>query len=274
MKIKAFVSGHLKLFKIISAVIAFAMIAGLVLFASSLLGNPFSYYKVKNHAQKYVAENYAAEGYVLDSVAYIFKNGDYIAHVEKPGSLDYRFTLIYGNNGKLRFDSNDNSTSIDLNVYSRIDASYRELVKTVVESTAYPYSSDIAHGSIAVEGFRSKHEKALPRSVLVPDALFDIRRFGEEAGYLTIYVDTKELTAENAAEILLTIDSLMEQGGVPFYAIDLVLEDRDLEPRDRYLSIYEFPRSEIYEDGLVERVKLCIEKTTQNMAKLEAEKYS
>ncbi|MBD5128567.1 MAG: hypothetical protein HDT43_01360 [Ruminococcaceae bacterium] len=241
-----FFSKHKKGLKITAAVIAFVMIAALALLADALLGNPVSYLIVKNNAKKYVAENY--EGYVLEGVSYSFKDGTYYADVAKPDSLDCRFSVKYRFNGSISLDLYDGEVLKGGNVRRRLDMEYRELVKNVVESPAYPYVSDIAFGSLEWEyDLENGYTFNGIESPLVPDALYDIKEVGAKAGKLTIYIDTNEMpTYESAAETLLELRSLMERGGVAFYAIDLSYG---------YIQLDNFLSSDIYEDGLAERVK-------------------
>lgn len=273
MSVKSFVSNRPLPFRIIAAVIAFAMIAFLLWGANDLLGNPVSYSVVKNNAQKYIAEKYAGEGYVLESVAYSFKFKDYLAHVAKPDSEDCHFAVFYNMYGAFRGDNYESLVQNGENVRDRLEMRYRELADSVLESPAYPYSENSAYGSLIFEGDEDYtkedgHGFAIPRSILVPDALYDIAELGAQAGLLTVYVNTDTLTHEYAAEILLEINSLMAQGGVPFYAIDLTLKSSDRE----YYSLENVRRSDIYEDGLVERVKAYYQKTEEHYAELEAEK--
>ncbi len=268
--IKSFVFNHLKILKIIAAVIAFAMIAGLVLFAVALLGNPITYGIVKSKAQKYVAENYAAEGYVLTDVSYSFKFGDYLAHVEKPGSEDCRFTLFYGTTGKFYRDDYESYVKNGSNVRTRLNMRYRELCDTVLESAAFPYSSDISFGDLIFEGdgqdfYQTKF--GLSGSILKPDAVYDIPELGRQAGRITVDVDSEDVSPEKAAEVLLNIKKVMEQGGAPFYAINLKLE----APDGRYCELVNFLAADIHENGLVERVNANRQKTEELYA-LEAEK--
>ncbi len=256
--IKSFVFDHLKICKIIAAVIAFALIAGLAYFAFALLGNPITYGIVKSKAKKYVAENYAAEGYVLTDVSYSFKFGDYLADVEKPGSEDCRFTVFYGTLGKFSRDDYENIEN-GSNVQRRLNMRYRELCDTVFESSAYPYSRDICFGDLVFEGDGQdfyQTEFGLPASILKPDEVYDIPELGRQAGRLTVYVDTEDATSEKAAEVLLNIKKVMEQGGAPFYAINLKLE----APDGRYRELVNFLSADIHEDGLVERVNANIQK--------------
>lgn len=244
--LKRFLFKHLKTFKVIAAVIAFILTALMLWFVNALLGNPVSYFIVKNNAEKYVAENYADEGYILENVSYSFKDGDYYAYVAKPNSPDCRFTVKYFLNGHLILDLYEGEVLKGGNVSRRLEMSYRELVDSVLKSPAYPYSSDIAYGTFGIEYDRN-YGYMLAGDTLVPDALYNINELGARAGKLTISVDAEgEETLQKTAETLLEINSLMERGGVTFYAIDFSYGLYRLD---------DFLRSDIYEEGLVERVK-------------------
>lgn len=253
MKIKVYVSKHGKVLRIIAAVIAFAMIGALLLFANSLLGNPVSYLIVKNNAQKYLAEKY--DGYVPEGIDYSFKFGDYLAHASIPGSEDSHFVVYYGMDGSFRGDDYESNITNRGNVRRRLDMSYRELVDSVLDSAANPYSMRIDFGELIFEGDEDSskergHGFFIPLNILEPDELYNIAELGEKAGLLNIYVETEnEANAETAAELLLGINSLMDKGGATFHAIDLVVESPS---GDYYVD--NFLRSDIYEDGLAERV--------------------
>lgn len=257
MTARAFIENHNKPLRIIAAVVAFAMIAGLLIFANELLGNPVSYLIAKNNAKKYIEENYAEEGYVVESVAYSFKFKDYLAHAAKPDSEDCYFTVYYNMFGDFRGDNFVSLVKNGQNVERRLNMSYRELVDSVLESSANPYKTEraIQYGELlfdADEGNDTKYDFALPRSILIPDATYDIAELGAQGGLIVFYADVQgEATPEKAAEVLLKVNELSKRGGVPFYAIDLTLrssgEDYILE---------NFHRSDIYEDGLAERVRI------------------
>lgn len=250
MKLKAFFIGHIKIFKVIAAVIAFGLIAWIFVFTNALVGNPVSYLIVKNNAEKLVTEEYAAEGYVLEKVSYNFKFGNYTAHIVTPGSTDKRFYLSFDFFGAHKSGNYKLSNRLSGNVRDRLEMSYRALVDNVLESPSYPYSSYIAFGTLDFD--YDENEGYLIRGItLVPDGIYDIAEVGANAGRLIIYVDVNEkATPEKAAEILLELNSLMKQGGATFYTIELTLESDN----GGYI-IKDFLRSDIYEDGLVERVK-------------------
>lgn len=274
MNVKAILSKRPLPLRITAAVIAFAMIGWLLWGANDLLGNPISYYLVKTNAEKYVAENYADKGYVLEGVGYNFKFKSYCAYFSKPGSEDCRFTAYYNANGKFSGTTSESRVLNGENTRSRLNERYRKLVDTVVDSPSFPFESDIAFGELIFErDSDEEHDFGLPQSVLAPDAICDITKLGEMAGLLVIYVNTEDVSPENAADILLEINSLMEQGGVPFYAIDLTLSTTEPDYADReHYVIMNFHRSDIYEDGLITRVENNHQQTEARWAELDKER--
>ena len=260
MKLKKFFGDHITLFRIFAALIAFAMIAGLLYFAFSLNGNPVSYFLAKSSAEKYAAENYP--GYNVNSVAYNFKFGNYAVQLQKPDSEDCHFMASFGLDGKLLGDNFEGSVTRGFNTMARLNMRYRELVNTVLESPAYPFDTKIGFGELLFEGddpdvdnryIDSAHPFSLSRDILTPDGLYDIRELGESGGLLTIYVYSEDKTPERAAEVLLELDSLMTRGGVSFHSIDLLLTSDDGE--DYILT--GFDRGDIFEDGLADRAAEC-----------------
>lgn len=269
MSIKSTFEKHLKLFKAMAAIIAFVMIAGLLWFAFALNGNPVSYALVKKNAEAFVSENHP--GYAVYSIAYEFKFGHYTAEIVKPGSEDCHFIASFGLDGKRIGDNFDSSIVKGYNTMARLNMRYRELVDTVLKSPAYPFESKIAYGVLVFEDDEDEngtHDFSLPKSILQPDALYDINTLAEQGGLITVYAASSEKTPERAAEVLLELDRLMEQGGVPFYAVNLVLTADDGD--DCFVN--NFHRADIYESGLVDRVRdnhlITADRAAQEEAKL------
>jgi len=260
--------------RIAAALIAFAMIAWLLWGAVDLLGNPISYAAAKSNAEKYIAENYADKGYVLGGISYNFKFKVYTAAAAIPDSEDCIFGLYYNSKGEFSGDDYEKRVTGGINTRMRLENRYRELADSVLKSPAFPYPSDNAGGELIFKEFYEEYDFGLPQSILVPDKIYNIAELGEQSGLLTVYVDTENLTDEYAAEVLLSIKSLAEQGGLTFYALDLALESSDGE----YYRLGLVRSADIYEDGLVERVKDYHQKETarieefENMSKEEYEK--
>lgn len=269
--IKSAISNRWMPLRIIAALIALAIIAFLLWGATELLGNPISYFRAKNGAEKHIAEKYAEEGYVITNVDYSFKFKNYYARAEKPGSEDCQFTVSFNSKGELLADDYEKRILNGSNVRTRIDALYRELADSVFKSSAFPYSSDIAYGTLIFKGddeSELQYDFGLSKSILVPDGQYNIAKLGEQAGLLTIYINTNDLTDKNAAGILLELKSLAERGGVPFYAVELTLKSASGE----YYTLGTFRSADIYEEGLVERVNESHQKETARLETLDNQK--
>lgn len=265
-RVKVFVNTH-TIFRVLAAILAFAITGYLLWGASDLLGNPIMYAINKSNAEKYLAENYGGEGYVLKSVSYNFKFGVYSAVAEKPNSEDCKFVLYYGKDGSLRGDDYENRVKNGDNTRYRLEKQYGDFANSVLKSSANPYSTGVCYGELVFEdrgeGF------GLPKSILAPDKLYDIAKLGAEGGLVTVNIDSEQATPERAAEVLVEIDKLMEQGGVPFYAINLTLQN----PEHEYFSIESFRRADIRGDGLVERINENRQNTEERFDKMYKEKF-
>lgn len=266
--VKSTISRRPTALRVIAAVIAFALIVYLLSWANSLLGNPVSYLLAKTNSEKYVAEKYGDEGYVVKSVSYSFKFKNYLALAEKPGSKDCRFTVFCGADGKPDGDNHDIYVTGGENTRGRIEESYRKLAEGIFESPAFPYSSNTSYGTIIFEGDSEKEDEygfGLSRDILKPDMDYDISELGKQAGLLTVYISTEDLTAEFAAEALLKIKSLADLGMVPFYAVDLTLKNSAYE----YYPLGVVRADDIYKEGLAGRVAEFHEKERARLDELD-----
>ncbi|MDE7361239.1 MAG: hypothetical protein K2N38_04840 [Oscillospiraceae bacterium] len=255
----------LKPLRVIAAVVAFAMIAGLLLFADSLLGNPVSYFIVKSNAKKYVAENHPGEGYVLESVNYSFKDGTYLAHFSTPDVEYSHFSVNYDRTGKMRYDYYTRLITDGGNIRTELEMEYRRLVDSALERPDFPYDSDMAYGTLIFEG-DSRYDFGIPNSALAPDSTRDITELGRQAGVLNIYILSDDLSAAHAAEVLLEIKEFTEGTGVPFHAVELTLESSD----GGYYNLSHILSDDIGGDGLVELVEENHRKTEEYYAELDA----
>lgn len=244
------ISKHPKLSRVIAAVLAFAMIIGLVLFANPLFDYPLyaPFFKLK--AQNYIKKNYGEMGYVMES----FKDfgGEYFAVAAKPDSPDSRFTVIYYASSSWMVDGYEYDVLRLNSVRKRLQREYDELAGRVLKSPQFPYVHSSAH--LSIEPFNNGYISSIPAEILELDGIYDIRELGSQAGFLRVIAYTDEITPEKAAEALLEIDRLMTKGGVTYFAIDLLMETDHASEGDEYFNIRDFLRRDIYEEGLVERV--------------------
>lgn len=252
-----------QILKIAALVAALALIAGVCVFANSLVGNPLSQALAKNTARKHIEKTYGNTDYELERVSYSFKDGYYYAYVTSPSNIDGDFTLYINGFGQLRYDNYDYNVANGWNTARRIDTDYRKTVDTMFESSLFPLTPYIAYGEIMFTTADNKDAPAIPDYALVTDNLipntyYNANELGAKAGKLTVYIDDNTVTAERMAQILLEIREYFDNAGVGFCAIDCVLEyprDENGFAEDGRVEVMDFPYTDIYEDELVERVE-------------------
>ena len=269
-----------RILKILALCAGIILILGVCIFANSLVGNPISKALATSTAKKHLEENYANTDYELEDVSYSFKDGYYHAHVASPSSIDSSFSLLINGFGKLRYDYYENNVTNGWNTAYRLRGDYRKTVDTLIESDDFTYDVVLGYGDLSFITAEDKDmpdvpEYALLTNDLTLDSYYNVNELGKKAGELTLYIADETVSEERLAEILLGIRECFDRAGVGFYIIDCVLEypqDENAEYRYGNVEISEFLYSDIYADGLVERVKAAAEKTVNYYAEQDAEK--
>ena len=254
-----------KTLKIIAAVTAFAILAGIAWFANAMVGNPISKMLAERGAEKHLEEAYAGTDYYIERIVYSFKDGKYHAFVKSPTSMDTEFSLYITLLGKVYFDTYD-SVLDGFTTASRLDQEYRALTDSILEYPSFPYSCHIGFGTLEIypqEAFDDPNVDDIPsyainQSTLILDKIYDIRELGRQAGHLIVYVESNTVTVEKAAEIMLDIKAIFDEAGVPFVAMDFTLQysiPEGGQRPDEEVSVDNFPYDSIYEDGMIDRVE-------------------
>ena len=259
-----------KWLKITALVAALAIIAGLGVFANALVGNPVSKWLATRAAEKHLEEVYGDTDFEIKRVGFNFKDIDYYVHVKSPSSADSSFSLRIDMLGNLKQDTYESRVLYGGNTADRLYQEYRALADEVLEASDYPFTSYIAFGDLKV-GFQLPSVevgKYWPETYLLLDKVeldkkYDIRELAAKAGYLVVYVEDDAVTVERAAEVLLELKEVFDRRNVPFYAIDFVLEYPRKEEggtiKEGRINVEGFLYSDIYEEGLVERVRIADE---------------
>ena len=186
-----------RILKIGALVLALCLLAGIGWFANGLLGNPVSRWLARHSAEAYLAEVYPGTDYVIESVRYSFKSGDYNVQVVSPSSMDTRFTLSLSMTGRLWWDSYQTSVTGRWNTWDRLETEYRALADRVFEDPGFPYDSNIAYGSLWMDQeYGEPAPPGLLLSELELDKQYDMQQLGAECGRLCLYVRQEEVTAE------------------------------------------------------------------------------
>lgn len=261
-----------KALKITAFILALALIGGIGFFANALVGNPISKFLANRSAEKYISETYPEGDFLIRDVRYDFKVGGYYAKIYSPRSIDSDFELRIDFFGKVHYDTYEYSVLTGENTAQRINKEYREAVDRVLNSTLFPYNSNIGYGDIEFipEEYKDNFDVpsyAIVTETLVPDAIYDINEMGRKAGHLTIYVADDELTPEKMAEVLLSLKDIFDRSGVSFHAINCTIENRkeDVPPSTdiKQIEVQHFLYSDIYEENLTDRIEKSIRETEE-----------
>lgn len=252
-----------KILKIAAFVVALALIVGVCIFANSLVGNPISKILATNTAKKYIKENHPDMDYQLDGVTFNFKFVCYNAYFSSPSSPDSSFTLMLGMDGKIIQNYYEAHVIERGNTARRLEEEYRAAVGKVLDNPSFPYNSHIDYGELQFIQEEYRNAEGVPPYALITnelelDGIYDVNELGAKAGKLTIYVYDDTVTAKRLAEIILDIKGMLDDAGVRFYVMDCVLEypkPESGEWKQGRVEVMEFLCSDIYEEGLVERVQ-------------------
>ena len=252
-----------KILKIAAFIVAVALIAGLCWFANGLVGNPISKLLATNTAKQYLRDHHPNTDYQLDAVTFNFKFVCYNAYFSSPSSPDSSFTLMLGMDGKIVQDYYESHVTNRENTARRLESEYRTAVDKVLDNPAFPYNCHIGYGELQFIPEEYKNEPDVPSYVLITndlelDGIYDINELGSQAGKLTIYIYDDTVSTKRLAEIILDIKAMLDEAGVSFYVMDCVLEYPKPESgqwKEGRVEVIEFLYSDIYEEGIVERVQ-------------------
>lgn len=252
-----------RILKIAAISVTVIFVAWALWLANAIFGNPISYALATHTAEKHLEECYSESDLVIDGVSYSFKHGYYHAYVSSPSSMDTSFTLSIGMGGRLLMDDYEDRVINKWNTAERIGGEYRESVDEVLNSDTFPYNAHIGFGEIIFVQDQSVDDPSMPSysistADLILDGEYDANELGASAGELTIYIEDNDLSYENLAKIVLDVKKAFDAAGVKFCAVDLVLEyprADDGSRKDGRVEVMDFLYSDIYVDGMVERVK-------------------
>ena len=261
-----------KVLKVLALILAIVLIIGIGLFANALVGNPVSKFLATKSANEYIKTTYSDKDFQIEEVTYDFKTGGYYARVTSPTSIDSHFSLSFNWLGKLVLDCYDDDVTTGWNTAMRLEDDYRNAVKAITESKDFSEKYFLAYGEIpcVLSDYpidEEKPEYALQRKDLVLDKVYDIREVGANHGKLVLWAQDDEVTIERLSELLLDVKNKFDKSGVTFKAVEFILEPTKEEGQplmsDEQIKIRNFYYSDIYEDGLVERVKKANQETIE-----------
>ena len=250
-----------------------AILALVLYFAFAFLGNPVSWTVARINATRYLEEYFGDSHFRINKVGYNFKTGGYYAYIDSPVSQDSYFTIYFDGWGRYRYDSYEDITNKNT-TFSRIDRQYWDLVRENAADRNSRFDISIYFGELRIAGvieiytytdengntreYTLDKNYGFDRSQLELDKEYDIQQIGRDCGRICMYIHDPEVTVERAAELLLEVKAYLDEKQVPFHAIDFNLcEPRNEEGQNvgKQLNLYDFLYSDIYEEGLIDRVQ-------------------
>lgn len=252
-----------KLFlRVLAGLAGAGIVVFILVFAVALLGNPLSPLLIHWQAGRYLDQTYPYMELEREWPQYSFKTGGYYVHVQQPGSKDIHFSLDYSAFGKLQYDSYENDVLDGNSTLSRLDREYRALGDEVLESPNFPWESDIAFVTLRADDLVDPPPGSgygLDMGTLEPDGEYDVSKMGAQHGELVLYVDCDEVSAAQAAEILLDVKERFDGAGVGVYAVSLVVrqtpagDTRDPDAPEFHTANFRW--EDIVPEGLEERLE-------------------
>jgi len=269
-----------KVLKIIALLVAIALIVTVCWFANALCGNPISKWLAQRAASVYLEEQYSDTDYYIERLGFSFKSTDYYAHVRSETSMDTQFTLHIDMLGNVFFDTYDDVLRGSITA-RRLEQEYRDLTDQIFDNPSFPYPSDIGYGTLEIypqealddPNINDTPDYALVQQDLVLDQIYDIRELGRQAGHLIIYVESDTISFGLAAQIMLGIRAEFDKANIPFRTMDFVLQlplPEDGPRLDEEVRVENFGYEEIYEEGLLDRIKAAHEELEAYYAEQDA----
>ncbi len=267
-----------KAVKVIVISLAVLVVGVIVYFVCAFFGNPVSYLLSVNSADDYIEEKYPDYDLEIEKIGYDLKVSGYYARVISPTSVDTHFSVYFDLLGRPVRDTFENVTD-GWNTAMRLENEYRELTDSVEEEIKKEFATDIFYGEIKTsevsEDYCGKEPYGIPVNDLVLDYDYDINEVGKKAGHIVFYYDETELTAEKSAERLLEAKEILDKNNINFFAIDFIAQEPKTEENAsmrKEFAVREFLYSDIYEDGLVERLQEAANDLQEYYSKEDAKK--
>jgi len=238
------------------------------------LPDPVSYVYSRSVVKDHIGEKYPDEEFVIDSFGYSFTYGCYSAYVVKEDSQDIHFRVYAGKWDKdIWRDEYEDDVASGINTALRLTKEYREVVRNVFPERTSPDGGYLyIHGDIPY----GRRNEIAPKEELdavinpyysfvtdeaIPDHNYDVKTLGAVHGKLDMDYEDEDISYGKAADLILWAKDEMDKAGVGFYAVNLSLrvppsgEHGEEMPSDATIYIVSFPYSEIYPEGLEERIE-------------------
>lgn len=241
---------------------AVVLAAVIVVVGDMMAGNPVSWLLAKNAVEDYLEETYAGTDYTAERVTHNFMNGDYYAPITSGSSMDTHFTVYIDKWGRVKYDTYDSVTD-GWKTAERLSTESREFSDPVTDALERMYDANICYLRIEFTTREAEGDGIPDYAIfvedLVLDGVYDPYELGAQAGTLVLYMRDDVVSAERAAEILLEVKAYLDEAGIGFRGVNLMLQypvpEDGSEAPEGLVWIENFLYEDIYEEGLAERVE-------------------
>lgn len=245
--------------------------------ACTFFGNPVSWALVWFRANAYLDATYPELDLKIDSMVYDYLFGGYDVDVISPTSRDTYFTLTCNGLGSVQYDRY-NAVASGGTTAARLSKAYESMVAEAFRQEDAPFEAGSVYSELCSQATIEYYSVAtangtemrtmekdfsMDLSALELDRDYDIASLGMAHGQLTIVVEDEDVSIEQAAALLLKLKEFMDEQGVPFYAVEFWLcpiprEGVTYTDADT-ICLWDFLYSDIYQDGLTDRVRKAYE---------------
>ena len=229
-----------------------------------IYSNPISLSAAMDKVKDYIKKTYPDKDYQIDKF-YRKSTNDYVAEVSSPTGVDEYFEIGLSANGHIEWNTHGN-VSGGYNTEKRLQSEYGKFV-TQKKKNHEPFPYDI-YATLRFNYYYgyTKHKDAFLPKDLEVNGVYDVEALGKVQGLLIIRAEVEKPTVKKAAEILLQLKEYADEIGIPFYRVKIELYsigrmgDNFLAGKPK-VDVREFFYPDIYEEGMVERVRAAHEAT-------------
>lgn len=241
-----------KLKKMLVAIVALVLIAGLGIVFNGFMGNPISNVLAKKAAQQYIDANYSGLNLQIEDCYYNFKLSQYLVLAQSPTSQDTAFSVYVTGGGTVLGDDYEFEVVKVSTTFSRLNGEMREYAETYL---APKLDYDIEHIDLGfIRG-------SAPWGLQL-DTKLDIHN---PPGPLVATLDivTDDLTYDKMAQVAKSLDAVLKEENIPIreYNIRLLsLQNKATGSENNYLSCAYYPAKDIDVPDLPKAMEVFMQK--------------
>lgn len=247
----------------LARIMAVALILGLLALGNVVYGNPVSKKLAAVAAQAYLDGMGLECGACIQSFSHDAKRGMYDFEVVSENSRDTWFTIMVRPDGTVRNDTYYAVVTGERTA-DRLLEEFENLAEPVLDKIDLGCAQAVCFAELDFEQKPWEDSEYISQfflngQPLVPDGEYDILEVGTEVGKILIVAEDETVSAGKAAEILLKVRRSMEEAGVPFATVDLMLQHPSLEDgsvqKEERVEVLDFPYEQIRKDGLTKGIE-------------------